>query len=174
MTTIRLASKADAGAIAAVQVISWQQAYRGLLPSSFLTRLSLEQRKRQWRRALTDGRTVTQVCEREGRILGFIASGPTRDRDLDADQVGEVYALYLEPTSWRRGIGGSLWRASVTSLQERGFRQVSLWVLDTNARARAFYAAMGLAWDGTKKAEMSGDVLLHEVRYFGELPRDRR
>jgi ribosomal protein S18 acetylase RimI-like enzyme len=50
----------------------------------------------------------------------------------------------------------------------RGFKELSLWVLDTNTRAQTFYQGMGLHPDGKKKSEAwQNDVIFQEVRYRG-------
>jgi RimJ/RimL family protein N-acetyltransferase len=48
-----------------------------------------------------------------------------------------------------------------------GYRELTLWVLERNSRARRFYEAAGLRPDGAAKQEMHPvvPVLLEEVRY---------
>jgi ribosomal protein S18 acetylase RimI-like enzyme len=46
-----------------------------------------------------------------------------------------------------------------------GFTQVTLWVLDSNDRARRFYEAGGWSADGAAKQDDSRGFPLSEVRY---------
>ena len=50
-------------------------------------------------------------------------------------------------------------------LTETGFSAATLWVLETNARARRFYESAGWAADGATKTDRRGDIELREVRY---------
>ncbi|MEZ4734028.1 MAG: hypothetical protein R3E79_43600 [Caldilineaceae bacterium] len=81
--TVRAAKPADAPAIADVHIVSWQVAYRGLLPDTLLDTLSLEQRTQEWREILALPRgSRTLVYEEGDRIVGFAGVGPCRDETL--------------------------------------------------------------------------------------------
>jgi ribosomal protein S18 acetylase RimI-like enzyme len=82
--------------------------------------------------------------------------------------VGELYALYVTPAWWSAGAGRALMDLVLASLEADGYRQVVLWVLADNARARRFYDRAGFAPDGgTNIITGLGGVL--EVRYAREL-----
>ena len=53
---VRLATLADAEAIARVHVLTWQTAYRGLVPDDFLDALAIDRRTETWRNMLGDAR----------------------------------------------------------------------------------------------------------------------
>jgi ribosomal protein S18 acetylase RimI-like enzyme len=74
-------------------------------------------------------------------VVGFVAVSACRDDD--ADNFGEIQALYVSPDRWRSGVGALLLAKGETSLVEMGFVQASLWVLEANDRARGFYEACG-------------------------------
>lgn len=118
MAEIRVATAADSAAIAAVHVSSWRMAYRGLLPDAVLTRLSVPDRPRTWDERLIaqDPRTRTLLAAAGARVLGFASTGPARDGG-DPATVGELYALYLDPVAWGRGIGTPLHTAAVAGLR---------------------------------------------------------
>ena len=50
-----------------------------------------------------------------------------------------------------------------------GHTEVSVWVLDTNQRGRAFYERMGLTLDGAAKTDTLDGFPLTEVRYRAAL-----
>jgi len=84
--------------------------------------------------------------------------------------VGELTALYVAPTHWRSGCGRALLNAVFAAACSRGFCRLTLWVLQSNTRARHFYEAAGFVFDGTEKADArSESVVLHECRYCREL-----
>ena len=97
-------------------------------------------------------------------MVGFVTFGPSEDEPLDP-RVGEVYAIYVDTSYWDRGYGRDLFAAAVRGLTDAGFGAATLWVLETNTRARRFYEAAGWITDGGKKTDQRGDVVLHEVRY---------
>ena len=106
------------------------------------------------------------VLEQNGRIIGFVALGASRDEDADQERVGEVYAIYLEPREWRKGHGSTLVDATIESLREEGHTEMTLWVLRNNERGIKFYKAVGFEADGaTRVMTRKNRTELHEVRY---------
>lgn len=109
------------------------------------------------------------VAESGDELVGFASAGPSRDQDATPDATGEVYAIYLLPSRWGRGAGRALMSAAVSYLSAAGFKEATLWVLDSNARSRAFYAKAGWDADGTVKTDDSRGFPLTEVRYHRTL-----
>jgi ribosomal protein S18 acetylase RimI-like enzyme len=141
---IEPATPDDCPAIAALQVLSWQHAYEGILPAPFLASLDAAPREAQWRGALSKGQPQLLVARSDGQVQGFIAYGPSRDADAPADRA-EIWALYVTPAMWSQGVGRALWLSARDRLLDRGMRTVSLWVLTRNRRAILFYAKAGFA-----------------------------
>lgn len=170
---IRPAVAADAAQIAVVHVLSWQGAYRGLMPEDYLDGLDPAQRTPTWARIIGEAdrpRSGVLVAEDEAGLRGFAAFGPTRDEGESGDQTGEIGAIYLAPDAWGTGCGRRLMAESLACLGTAGYQQVTLWVLDTNARARRFYEAAGFRADGAVKQDDRGEFQLREVRYRRALP----
>lgn len=72
-------------------------------------------------------------------------------------------SIYVAPEQWGRGTGAALLGRAIDELVGRGWREVTLWVLAANDRARAFYSAFGFEPDGAAKThERSGQS---EVRF---------
>lgn len=170
---IRPARIEDAHAIACVHVSSWQAAYPGLLPQDYLDGLDVSERRGFWERVLgakAPPRAGTLVAELDRDIVGFANLGPTRDDDEDAATVGEISAIYVLPGAWRQGAGRELMTAALDALAEEGFEQATLWVLETNTRARRFYESGGWRKDGAAQRRELRGVSLTEVRYRRPLP----
>ena len=55
--------------------------------------------------------------------------------------------------------------ATLRALADEAFAEATLWVLDTNERARRFYEAGGWRLDGADKVDTIGGVGIREVRY---------
>jgi GNAT superfamily N-acetyltransferase len=158
----------DGIAIARVWVAAWQAAYAGLMPAGYLAGLDVEAALPGVERGLRADPSVL-VLELDGDILGFSRYGASRDPD--AAETGEVIAINLHPSCWRRGLGRVLLRETHQRLCGRGFSEATLWVLHDNASARQFYEAMGWRLDGVEKHDdkLTG-FALHEVRYRVALP----
>ncbi|WP_205826142.1 GNAT family N-acetyltransferase [Microbispora catharanthi] len=171
---IRRAEPADAEAIAAVHVRSWQAAYPGLMPEAYLDGLTPAMRLPVWERLLGESsppRTEVLVAEADGSVAGFAALGPGRDDDVDPASVAEISAIYLMPEVWGTGVGGRLMAAALDGLATAGYEQATLWVVDGNARARRFYERGGWRPDGAAQRDESDGFPLTEVRYRRALRR---
>lgn len=169
---IRPASHDDAERIGLVHVRSWQGAYHGLMPQQYLDRLGSARRAEGWRRQMSEmgARAGMLAAETASDLTGFVSFGPSRDDDADPDQTGEVLAIYTMPNTWGTGAGRQLMSAAVERMMADGSADAKLWVLDTNARARRFYAKAGWAPDGATKTDDSRGFPITEVRYRRSLP----
>lgn len=167
--TVRDANPHDAAEVAGVHVRSWQAAYRGLFPDDYLDGLRAEDRMAHY--TFGDGspdRPVTIVAVAGDTICGFATTGPSQDED--AADAGELYAIYLDPQAWGRGIGRSLMAEARARLSRQGFAEAILWVLEGNERAKRFYHADGWQPDGHQRQEDVWGVSADEVRYRRSLP----
>jgi ribosomal protein S18 acetylase RimI-like enzyme len=165
MSVIREATVDDAPAIAAVHVGTWREAYRHIFPPEFLAGLSLEHRSGVWQRIL-DGLPESDdvyVAEDHGRIVGFCHSGPSRDDDGDGR--AEVYAIYVAPECWGRGVGRQLMEAARAALARGAWKEATLWVLEPNTRARVFYERDGWIPDALARPIERGGATVLELRY---------
>lgn len=171
--TFREAGPRDVDGLAAVQVRSWREAYRDLIPARILDGLSTSGRAGRWRRILADPSLATLVAEAgDGRVVGFVNLGPWRDEG-PADSGGrmlEVRALYLLPERWRQGLGRRLVELALAGPDWRSYHSAGLWVLDGNRRAMAFYEALGFRPDGGVKVDSGLHGFdLRELRYWKPL-----
>jgi phosphoribosylanthranilate isomerase len=136
---LRRATPADADGLGLVHVSAWRGAYAGLMPDGILAGLDPKQRAAMWRAALAE-RSVVQLAEQDGAIVGFGSSGPQRDPTLAFS--GEIYALYVLRRAQQRGIGRLLMAAMARDLLAQGHAGAALWVLEGNWPARRFYQAL--------------------------------
>jgi ribosomal protein S18 acetylase RimI-like enzyme len=168
MAIIRTARPSDAAILAQIHVDSWQAAYLGIIPAAILNAMSAEEKAVGYRRSLSmqpSSRARTSVVMSEGIVRGFAIAGPTRDADDDPHFIGEIYALYLAPTAWGRGLGFELFKSAQDFLHDKLFSAATVWVLRDNTRARRFYEMAGFTRDRGARDAMLGRVALPEVRY---------
>ncbi len=161
---IRLARGDDAPAVETIRIEGWRVAYRDILPPGDLDAMPIDASR--WRARFDsppDGWT-TFVAERDSSVIGFAAMGPSRDEQ----EVGELYAIYVDPAVWSSGAG----RALIVKAEEQladAYPIATLWVLTANPRARRFYELAGWYPDGSVKAEDIFGVAAEETRYRKEL-----
>ena len=142
---VRLATDADADGIARVQERTWQAAYRHVFPVEELDRGGFIHPQR-WRERIArpPAGWTTFVAEDDGVVTGFASVGPSRDERA----TGELYAIYVEPEEWSTGTGRSLLERAEEQLRG-SYGEATLWVLEDNPRARAFYERAGWSPAGT-------------------------
>src|SRR5215469_8442580 len=165
---LRAAESTDAMSVARVHVRSWQAAYRGLLPGEYLDQLRPEDRAQRYdfeTRDLLKPQTI--VATEAGEIRGFATTAPSRDADLAGH--GELFALYVDPDYWGRGIGVALVSAARDRLAALGFENALLWVLMGNVRADRFYRNDRWAPDGLQRTDTVWGVTVNEIRYRRQL-----
>lgn len=137
------------------------------MPQDYLDNLDVERRREGWDRILagTDWpRTGAFVAADDDGIIGFAHVCPSRDEDA-GDTVGEVTTVYVLASAWGAGAGRALMTAAVGALRDAGCTEATLWVLDTNARARRFYESEGWTVDGAERLEELRGFPTREVRY---------
>ena len=166
---VRAAKEKDAPRIAEIHVETWQHAYRGQVPDAFLDNLpsTLGERIKKWQETLRKKQRGMRVfvAEMGEKIVGFCIVNPCRDEDMDKKTVGELGAIYIDARCMNRGVGSALLKEGLSFMKTQGLEKATLWVLDTNEKARTWYESKGWNVEGKTKIDDRGDVQLHEVRY---------
>lgn len=163
----RPAVLSDASGIARVHIKTWQCAYRGQIPDSYLDSLSIEERAKGWKKILSklENGNYALVAERQNQIVGWCTFGKSRDEDV-IDGRGELYGIYIDPQYTGMGIGSKLMEVAMDTLQNEGYKETTLWVLETNVKTRKFYEKKGWKIEGKKKDDQRDGFTLHEIRYI--------
>ena len=158
---IRRATLEDVPVIAAIHVRTWQHAYAGIVPAEYLDGLSVQARTEIWRHRICERSCVILVALEDKEIVGFASGGVSRDGD--AKDEAEIYAIYIAPEYWERGIGRTLLREMEDVVMP--YAGIALWVMRQNERAIRFYRARGYEFDGQEKIVQLGGSNLTEVRF---------
>lgn len=161
---IRAATHEDRDAIAQVHVRSWQVGYRGLMPDEYLDQLRPEDRSSRYTFG-ADPFTGPHwlVATHEDTVLGFAQCGRSRDEDTPGH--GEVFALYVDPDVWGRGVGRALLASAESTLHRMHCRAANLWVLVGNARTIRFYEHSGWTPDGRARTEEVWGLHVESARF---------
>ena len=141
--TFRPATLADSQRIASLHTVSWRDAYRGILPDSYLAGPIAEERANLWRSRLSSpggDRRYVLLAEAEGTLVAFVCVL------LDEEPLWGAYLdnLHVLPELKGRGLGRQLFRRAAQWVMSNEPRwPIHLWVFEANDEARRFYAALG-------------------------------
>lgn len=165
---VRPAAPSDADVVYDIRTATWRAAYRGMLPDSLLEGLGDPEGRVKWRAWLVEPKAVASgsyVAEVGGRAVGFLRWGPVRDASSAEPHVAELYALYVEASSWGTGAGFALHERLIADARAAGLESLTLWVLRANDRGRRFYERQGWRPDGATMEKPFRGCVLDEVRY---------
>lgn len=139
---IRTAKPEDAAQIAEVHIKSWRQAYKGVIHQSYLDNgLDINERTKRWHENLSESRKGTFLAFDGETLVGFSTVGKSRDDNYP--DYGELYAIYLDPDYFGKGVGKALFQHSLEYAIAQGFTKMFVNVLNENKIGRDFYARMG-------------------------------
>jgi ribosomal protein S18 acetylase RimI-like enzyme len=139
---LRPATKEDIPNIARIHLDTWLNAYRNILESAYLSKISYQKRIEQWTAILSQPNVncLLDVAEEpeSQEIVGFSYGRLSSENCL----TGEVVALYIRPEYQRQGIGSLLLKNTFKHFIAAGRKTAILWVLDNNI-AVEFYRKLG-------------------------------
>lgn len=139
---------------------SWKTAYKGMIPDSFLESIP----KGKWCKGIdTPGRKAMVFIE-DGKFIGTSSFCKSRfDKWPDS---GEIVSIYFLPEYFGKGYGKRLIEAVIEELRKDGYKDIFLWVLEDNTRARKFYEKCGFE----KTEDYIDDIIdgkaIRDIRYI--------
>ena len=163
--TIRKALPEDAYNYTICHIACWNAAFRGIVPDEYLDNMpaQLEQRAESVRKTLGEPGNCEFYCVIfEERIIGRLIIGKSQDEDKP--DTGEIGAIYLLEEFWSKGYGREMMDFAIGALRRLGYREVVLWTLKKNKRAKRFYEKYGFMADGARKKVEFGKALT-VIRY---------
>jgi GNAT superfamily N-acetyltransferase len=104
-----------------------------------------------WRARIA--RRPTFVAEVDGTVAGTVATG-----DGDVTGAAAVIAMWVDPRYRRRGVGDVLLKTVVEWAEERGYRELFLWVTAVNGAAERLYARNGFVRTGASQDVRPGEL----------------
>ncbi|MQY02835.1 GNAT family N-acetyltransferase [Actinomadura macrotermitis] len=155
---VRPARRADAAAVADIQVRAWRQGYRDLLPAAALEQVTSDDARAAWRERWTEAvaappspRHRLLVAVANDLVVGFAAHGPAEDPGDDPAVTAELLTLLVDPLHTRAGHGSRLLAATVDLLREDGTETLVTWAFEGDRVLRGFLGTAGWAPDGTAR-----------------------
>ncbi len=149
----------DRYAISRIYEESWKFAYKDIIPQSYLDSIP----SGQWASKIDNPEMYSAVAVECGKLIG--TSSFCKSRFSEYADFGEIVSVYLLPEYIGKGYGRKLLWFAVNALSELGYRDVFLWVLEDNKRARAFYEKCGFVYSNTYLNDNIGGKELRELQY---------
>ena len=159
---IRYYEEKDIEQVEKIITEDWKIAYKGIIDDEYLKNLDYKDKEKSIREKYQKRKSI--VLE-EGIVKGYSRFGENRDEEKD---LGELYALYVEADERGKKIGEKLLRKTASILKERGYKEMVIWCLKENKKARKFYEKMGGKLYKTRNIEI-GNKEYAEVCYKYDL-----
>ena len=102
---------------------SWNKGFAGLMPSRVMDTVQVA----PWQHALGEATLRWWIAHADTAILGFVATGPSRDPV--ASSLGELDTIAVLPPVWRHGVGSRLMVAAIGDLRDNNYRACIVWTL---------------------------------------------
>ena len=134
LLTIRDAKRSEFPDLAALQIRSWRDVYRGIMPDTYLDDEIEDDLGARWNTLDPSGDDLVLVAD-DGVIRGFITVWCKPDPFVDN--------LHVAPGGRSNGIGRRLMQSAADRLVQKGYQRLSLYVAAQNPRAAAFYRQLG-------------------------------
>lgn len=161
---IRPATPADAFALARVNTLAWQTAFRGIMDDGYLDGINITERATGFFHGIQQchSRNRFLVAQENSTILGYVFGG----RELkDLGEIScEIKMLYVLPGQQGKGIGRALMLVFAKEMITQEATDMILWTLK-DGPANKFYRATGAVLLDTTRDFKVGDKSYPSVAY---------
>jgi len=158
-----LTAQDDLAAVGNLYALSWQHHYMGILPDTYLERLTGD----RWNAILCADPSSSIAVFVDGKLRGAATIGFPRDEGRE--NYGEVTSIYLHPESKNQGLGRRLMETAMERLREEGCENVCVWVMEPCRASIGFYEHIGFRPSGRTHGEMYGGRMIPLVEYIRKL-----
>ena len=150
----------DINAIGKIYEKSWKFAYNGIIPKDYLDSISGD----KWFPHFENKNMNSLVLIENNQFIG--TSSYCKSRSKEFNDFGEIVSIYLLPEHMGKGYGKLLFEATLNELIKLGYKNVFLWVLEENTRARRFYEKQNFKLSDKFNYINIGGKNLKEVAYM--------
>lgn len=149
----------DKFAISRIYEEGWRFAYKDIIPQDYLASIP----SGHWVPYLDKEGVHTLVFIENGIFVG--TSSYCESRFSAFKGMGEIISIYFLPEHIGKGYGKKLLNTVIHELAKLGYRDIFLWALEENHRARKFYERAGFILSGNYLDENIGGKKLREIQY---------
>lgn len=144
---IRYANLGDAEILGKIHSKSAQAGFKGIIPDNILEDVfSVERRTKRFINEISEGSPKTAIVFEKNKPAGLISFGRCRYRNDDKSWI-EIWRVYLMQEFWGSGVAEELIKWGINEITKENFKNIELWVLEENMRARRFYEKIGFKND---------------------------
>lgn len=175
---VRRATAEDVHEIVRIQRRTWQVAYAELLGEQALAQLDSTEVELGWAAAIEHPDTVVHLATEAETVVGYCVAGAAPHEEMasadgdpptDADTVGLIGDLLVEPRWGRRGHGGRLLAAAAEGLRAHGLNRGLTWVAQSDSASLDLFRKAGWNPDNTVRTLDTGERTIREIRLTGSL-----
>ncbi len=164
--TLRIATSADAKAVAQLHIENWRNAYRGIMPDWYLDGAITEERMGLWESRLSgipNEQQYVVIAEVSGKAVGFACALLDEEPEWGAC----LDNLHVLPQLRRSGIGRALFlKVTQWVRTTKPDWPIHLWVFESNTDARGFYDSLGGKIIIVKRREVLKGVVVSTCLYL--------
>ena len=151
---IERASYNDADKVGEVHSTAWKSAYRGIFPNEYIEKDSAQTRKNEFLNSIKDDHCTYLLLKDSDRTVGIVK---IRDNTTDV----EIESIYILEDYRGNGLG----KACIDYIRSNwSDKNVYLWVLEVNTKARSFYERNGFVFTGDERTIVRGESFI-QYRY---------
>lgn len=174
---VRLATAADASAIADIQQAAWRDSFGSSWPAEFFSNLAASDLELQWARAVIappgPGHRVF-VATQGDDVVGYCALAPSDDPDADGSDLS-IVGWEILPAARGAGHGSRLLAAAADHGREVRAQALSTWVIAGDDARQGLLRAAGFEPDGAHRelaldeGWSSTSLALRQIRFAAGL-----
>ena len=159
---IRYYKKEDIDEIAKIITEDWQIAYKGIIDEEYLEKLDYKEKAEKKKKKYQEQKSIVYV---DKEIKGYCR---LKESEEEGKKIGEIEGLYVKYNQRGKEIGRLLVKEAMKILKERGYKEVIIWCLKENIKARGFYEKIGGKLYKERYIEI-GQKVYKEVSYIYKL-----
>ena len=159
---IRYYKKEDIDEIAKIITEDWKIAYKGIIDEEYLEKLYYKEKAERIRKKYQEQKSIVYV---DKEIKGYCR---LKESEEEGKKIGEIEGLYVKYNQRGKEIGRLLVKEAMKILKERGYKEVIIWCLKENIKARGFYEKIGGKLYKERYIEI-GQKVYKEVSYIYKL-----
>ncbi len=146
-----------------INKLSWDESYSGILSA-----VDWKERRKWQEEIYSAKKSKSLVAIMDDKIVGYCNLGPMRTaEDMeswvshssfkgDEEEWGEIYAIYVQKSYSRLGIGKALFEKAKEAIGALGYEQFQVYTLEQNLPAIHFYRRMNGLVEVTRDWSHSG------------------
>lgn len=144
---VKKAELKDVFDISKLHAICWKDAYKNIIPDSYLKRIYLDDWCTEFEEGINNKTREAHIAYIDNKPIAVISHGKSR---CSMEGYGEIISLYVHPIYQGSGIGTLLLEHAVKYMKDLGYTNICLCVFEKNEKAKEFYQKKDLKILGIK------------------------